>query len=137
MKARGLTTSALISAAALLGLTGTALAAAPPDKPAAAPARSCFFSRDWDSWRAPDDHTIYFRVRMREFYRVDLSAGSPMLTDPANHLVSVMRGTDTVCSPLDLDLKVSDGRITVPLIAKSITKLTPEQVAAIPKKFLP
>ncbi len=128
----------LIAAAALLGLAGAAAAAAPADKPASKTAeRSCFFSRDWESWRSPDDHTIYFRVRLNEFYRVDLSAGSNMLTDPSNHLVSVMRGTSTICGPLDLDLKVSDGYITVPLIATKITKLTPDQVALIPKKYLP
>lgn len=128
----------LIAVAALLGLAGPALAATPPDKPADKTSdRSCFFSRDWDGWRSPDDHTIYFRVRLHDVYRVDLSAGSNMLTDPSNHLVSVMRGTNTVCSPLDLDLKVSDGHISVPLIATKITKLTPEEAAAIPKKFQP
>ncbi len=39
--------------------------------------------------------------------------------------------------PIDLDLKVANDHIVEPLFIKAITKLTPEQVAAIPKKFLP
>jgi hypothetical protein len=54
------------------------------------------------------------------------------------HLVSIQRGVDTVCGPLDLDLRVSDGwGIAMPIMAKSITKLTPEQIAAIPKRDRP
>ena len=48
------------------------------------------------------------------------------------------RGSDTVCDALDLDLSVSDGHgFREFLIATSITKLTPAEVAAIPLKFRP
>ncbi len=122
-----------IAAAAALGLAGTALA----DAPVKVPGAPCFFSRNWDSWRSPDENTIYLRVGLKDVFRVDLSAGSRMLTYSDSHLISHMRGTDSVCSALDLDLKVSDGSIVEPLFVKSITKLTPEQITAIPKKFLP
>ena len=56
----------------------------------------------------------------------------------AVHLVSIVRGSNSICTANDLDLKISDDHgFTQPLIAKSITKLTPEQVAAIPKKYRP
>ncbi|MNY81658.1 hypothetical protein D3C86_2233300 [compost metagenome] len=52
--------------------------------------------------------------------------------------MSIQRGVDTVCGPLDLDLRVSDGfGMAMPIMAKSIVKLTPEQIAAIPKKQRP
>ena len=38
---------------------------------------------------------------------------------------------------IDLDLKVANDHVVEPLFIKAITKLTPEQVAAIPKKYLP
>jgi hypothetical protein len=39
---------------------------------------------------------------------------------------------------MDLDLRVSDGfGFAMPIMAKSITKLSAEQVAAIPKKDRP
>ena len=126
----------LIAAAAALSLAGVAHAAA-PDKPDKNATRNCFRSNDWQSWRGADANTIYLRVHRNDFYRLDLSSGSNMVTDQTNHLVSNVRVSPWICSPLDLDLKISNGHITEPLIVKAITKLTPEQVAAIPKKALP
>ncbi|MGZ3272624.1 MAG: DUF6491 family protein [Caulobacteraceae bacterium] len=124
----------LIAAAAALSLAGAAHAATPAKDKSA---RNCFMTQDWENWRGADANTIYLRVRMHDFYRLDLSNGSNMVTDDTNHLVSQIRGSNWICDPLDLDLKISDGHITVPLFVKSITKLTPEQVAMIPKKVLP
>jgi hypothetical protein len=43
-----------------------------------------------------------------------------------------------VCSALDLQLAVAEpAGIREPLIAKSLVKLTPEQVKAIPPKYRP
>lgn len=104
----------------------------------AKPARQCFYLSDWRGWTAPDKNTLYLKVRGRDVYRVDLAWGSNQLTWPGNHLVSVVRGTDSVCSPIDLDLRVSDGTgFAMPIRAKAITKLTPEQIQAIPKKYQP
>ena len=128
----------LIAAAAALGLAGAAHAAAPAK--AAAPGGAggnCFLSQNWQDWRGADPNTIYFRVNVRDIYRLDLQSGSNMVTDPTNHLISEIRGSSWICSPIDLDLKISDGHIVEPLFVKAITKLTPEQVALIPKKSLP
>ena len=133
MKVRSLLLGGALAAAAFAGVASAATA---PSAPAAT--RSCFFTRNWDSWHAPDKNTIYFKISLHDIYRVDLSAGSDLLTWPDTHLVSKSHGTDSICTPLDLDLSVSDGHGAREfLIAKSITKLTPEQVAAIPKKDLP
>jgi hypothetical protein len=131
-------TLALAAAAAALGLAAAfPVDRALADAPAAKPQRSCFFSRDWSNWRAPNDHTIYLRVNVNDIYQVDLASGSQLLTWPNTHLVNEMRGTDSICSPIDLDLKIVEDGVMEPLFVKSITKLTREQVAAIPKKFLP
>ncbi len=131
-------TPILIAAVAVLGLAGAAHAAADQaDAPAATPRMPCFFSRDWSGWRSPDPKTIYLRVRVNEIYQVDLSFGSSLLTWPDSHLINEVRGTDSVCSPIDLDLKVASDHVVEPLFIRSITKLTPEQAAAIPKKYRP
>lgn len=122
----------LTAAVAALGLAGVAHADAP-----AKPKSSCFFTRNWSGWRSPDGKTIYLRVNVGDVYRIDLSSGASLLTEPDSHLINDVRGTDSVCSPIDLDLKVANNGIVVPLFVKSITKLSPEQVAAIPKKYLP
>ena len=127
----------LIGAALAVGSAGLAQAATPA---AGGPAKTntCFFSRNWDGWRAPDENTLYLRVGVRDIYRVDLSSGSRLLTWPSSHLISRLWGTSSICSPLDLDLSVSDGGgFREFLIAKAITKLSREEVAAIPRKDLP
>jgi hypothetical protein len=126
----------IAAAAASLGLTGVAHAAtAPADAKNAT--RNCFLSRDWQDWRGATPDKIYFRINIHDIYQVDLSGGSNMVTDPSNHLISHQRGSSWICGPLDLDLKISDGHIIEPLFVKALTKLTPEQVALIPKKDLP
>jgi len=91
----------------------------------------------WQDWRGADDNTIYLRVNLKDIYQVDLASGSSLLTWPDSHLVNTVRGVDSVCGPIDLDLRVSQGGFTEPLFVKAITKLTPDQIKAIPKKFLP
>jgi hypothetical protein len=99
----------------------------------------CFFINQWQGWHATDANTVYLRVNLKDIYKLDLSAGSQELTWPGSyHLISVVRGSDSICTPLDLQLAVSDGRgFYQPIIVKTITKLTPDEVAALPKKDLP
>jgi len=105
----------------------------------AAPSAGCFLSANWNGWKSPSPSVIYLRVNARDIYRVDLSTPSTTLSDPDVHLVNVLRGSDWVCTPLDLQLHVVDdfGTFREPLIVKSITRLTPEEAEAIPAKFRP
>ncbi len=126
----------LIAAAIAVGGAGAAAADSQKGGPAAN--LPCFFVNQWQGWSAPSDDVIYLKVNNRDIYRVDLSAGSSMLRSPGVHLVSLVRGSDSVCSAIDLQLYVSDGHgFREPLIARSLTKLTPDEVAAIPPKFRP
>ena len=68
---------------------------------------ACFFSRDFQQWRSPDPNTILIRVGVNRFYRLDLAAPCRTLQFPDAHLVTVFRGSDSVCSPLDWDLRVA------------------------------
>lgn len=128
----GLLTTALLAAAAPAFADSAAKDAAPK------PARSCFSLSDWSGWSAPDKNTLLMRVRNREVYRVDLSHGTSQLTSPGVHIVSIVRGSDQVCRPIDLDLRVSDSMgFAMPIMAKSITRLSAEEVAALPKRDRP
>jgi hypothetical protein len=94
---------------------------------------------NWESWKSPAPDVIFIRVSLNQVYRLDLSAGSPMLQDPDVHLVNKMYGSDWVCTPLDLQLWVSEdlGGMREGLIVKSIRRLTPAEIAAIPPKYRP
>jgi hypothetical protein len=125
--------------APLLG-AAPANAASPPSKPSDPNhPRSCFFVNQWRGWKSPTPDVIYLAVNLHDVYKVQLSTPSPELQWPDVHLISQVRGSDSICDALDLDLTIVDtgGGFREPLIAIGLTKLTPEEVAAIPPKFRP
>lgn len=123
----------LASAGALL-----ALACAPLAAQAKPTARDCFLPGQWSGWSTPSPDVLYMRVNVRDIYRVDLAAKNHALKSAGNYLISQVRGGGAVCSALDLDLAVSEGHgFRTALFPKTLTKLTPEEIAAIPRKDLP
>lgn len=120
-------------AAAFLAAGG---ATAAPDR---APDRACFASIDWKGWSAPGDgDALYLRVGMHDIYRVELTPGTRVHKSGDRFLVNRVRGSSWICSALDLDLTLSDQHgFREPIIARSLRKLTPAEVAAIPRKDLP
>jgi hypothetical protein len=133
---------AIISAGLLLSLAAVTVSAQPADQtpaPSAQPARSCFYVNEFDGWRAPDAKTIYIRTSVSRFYRLDMAQACPSLLWPDTHLIMNVRGPSTICSAVDWDLKVSSGINGIPVgcIVKTMTPLTAEEAAAIPKKFKP
>lgn len=111
-----------------------------PPEPGDATRAPCFFVTQWQGWSSPRSDIIFLGVNNRDVYEVGLSGGgSPMLSEPATHLVSIVRGANSVCTSLDLDLKIADNTnaFVEPLIAKSLRKLTPDEVAAIPPRYRP
>ncbi len=81
---------------------------------------------------------LQFALQLEGFCVHVHSGGAALLQDPDARLVNLTQGPDTVCTPLDLQLSVATfAGMREPLIATHLSKLTPEQVAAIPKKYLP
>jgi hypothetical protein len=130
----------LMTAAILAGLLAAALPAmSQPVAPAGKPS-GCFFSPEFQSWKAPDDRTIYLKVRPNRFFRLDLAGECAPLRWPGSHLIMHERGSDTICTAVDWDLQVeesSPGSIPEPCIVKTMTELTPDQAAALPKGARP
>jgi hypothetical protein len=128
-------TAPLAAVAALALTTPIAIAEAPP----AHATQHCFLSADWQNWTAPNPGVIYIRVNSRDIYRLDLSGGFPEIQEPGVHLVNRMAGSEWVCSPLDLQLSIAEdhGGMREAIIVQAITKLTPDEVQAIPPKFRP
>ena len=125
-----LKTALALAAGGMLTLTATAAAAYS--------AGNCFLSIQWRSSSSPSPDVLYLRVNVNDIYKVTLSAGSSQLQNPSTHLASIVRGSSLICSANDLDLKVVDSNgFATPLIAVSLTQLTPDEIAAIPKKYRP
>ena len=101
-------------------------------------AQSCFMQRAWDGqWKvSPDSRSIYVKEN-GVVYRFDLEQPIPMLQ--SSFTVLHTTGTsDAVCRPEDLRLVASDrlGGLQKPIVRK-ITRLTTEEVAALPKNLQP
>ena len=126
------------AAAALIALPAAAATGAEAPR-RSLPAADCFFSRDWTDWSSPSPDVLYLKVRHREVYRVDLlPVGKLSLERPGKYLVSTQRGSSRVCSPVDLDLKLGDhAGFATPLFPTKITRLTRDEVAALPSKVRP
>ena len=122
----------LLAAAALSAGASQALAQDP------APGRQCFRVSQMDGHTVGDPSTLYVGVRNREVFRIDMHgaclAGANM-GDPL--VIETVGGNDLVCRPIDLDLKVAGTIGLSPCIVKSITKLTPPQIASLPPKLRP
>jgi hypothetical protein len=126
----------LLAAAAALFLAAPAFAATSDKAPDST--RNCFLAHQWQSWKALNDKTILVRVNTNDVWRLDLNGGSRMITDQTNHLITHLSQSAWICTALDLaSMQVSDGHITEPLFVRSVTKLTPDEVAALPQKDRP
>jgi hypothetical protein len=121
--------SALFGAGALALMAGAA---------SAGEVRDCFQTRDWRAWSSPDDQTFLLRMSTGDIYRIDLPA--PVRQSGSDHarLSLGERNADKVCGPLDLDINLSAaGGFTLPLSATRISRLSAQDIAALPPTALP
>jgi hypothetical protein len=132
-------TTALLGLTAAAAATVVALTAADAQPATKPPPANCFSSTDWSGWKATkDSKAIYIRVRVNDLYRLDLSGSCPTLQWPNARLITKLRGGSWICSPLDMELKVSDGAGTaMPCIVSKITPLSREDAAALPRHLRP
>ena len=136
--------SLVLSAVAAVGLSAAAHAQTEPGPPPAKPdgktapaaQKSCFFNRDIRGFAAGDDKTLYLRVRTKDVYRLDMKVRCPEL-DWEHKIAVDSRGSAAICSAIDVTVMVKNpiGVTRCPVAA--ITRLTPEEVAALPRKSRP
>jgi hypothetical protein len=100
---------------------------------------SCFYIRDVESWKTtPDTKTLYVGVRGSGVFRLGLRNRCSMLRAPDAYLVTTSIGSDYVCRPIDWQLKVAQRPVgAMACIVNDIAQLTPDEVAALPRKSRP
>jgi len=132
-----------IAVALALGIAALAssIDAAPKTDPAR---RSCFSLHLLEGTRADGDKTIYARVGLNDIYRLDLAFRCTSLANQNGLVLTPAGGRDNICGPLDLDVRARGpgnegigGGGSEPCVIKSITKLTPTEAAALPRKVRP
>ena len=123
---------------AVFALAATQPAAAADKSPAAAgkTRQACFFARDVNSFSAAGDRTVYVRVGVRDVYRLDLFNSCPDID--WNWSIGLQsHGSDWICSPLDATIIARSPIGPQRCEVDKVTKLTPEEVAALPRRARP
>lgn len=129
------TTSTLILAALAAAAIGAAAQAAPVTN--AAGKSDCFYSRNIRGFTAVDRETINLQVGGRnDIVQLKLFAPSTELKW-ANGVALVSHGGSFICSSLDATLVVPGVGGPERFPVTSIRRLTPQEVAALPKKQRP
>ena len=105
---------------------------------AAEPARQCFRVSQMKGHTVADSKTLYVAVGHRDVYRMDMAGAclsGALHGDPL--VIETSGGSDMICRPIDLNLKVADPIGATPCLVSQISRLTPEQAAALPRKLRP
>jgi hypothetical protein len=125
----------MLLAAASLAATSLA-AAAQAAEPAAKTPRSCFFTSQISSFNPVDDRTINIRVGVRDVYQLALIAPCP---DVKWHesLAIQSRGSSSICSGLDAEVITRSPIGPQRCPVQTVRKLSPEEVAALPRRQKP
>ncbi|HLZ83055.1 MAG TPA: hypothetical protein VKQ54_05765 [Caulobacteraceae bacterium] len=121
--------------AALATLTGAASAASAADTNG----RSCFTVNNWHGWSSPSPDVLYLAVNFRDVYKATLAHPVAGLNLMDTVVISDETGLQSICSAVDLHLTMTHrrGGSRQGLIVRSLTRLTPEEIAAIPKRDRP
>ena len=122
-----------VAAGLCLAAPAVALAA---DHPPAKPPRACFLNQNIDSWSAPDRRTVYLKVLLHDYYEIKL-LGDCADIDFNEHIGLESRGSDWICSDLDVTIIAPTPIGPQRCAARSLRKLTPAEVAALPPKDKP
>lgn len=132
------------NAAVLTAAVLTTLALAPDASGQSSPPRSsrprseCFDARFVSSFSAPNDQTVYIKVGTRDVYR--LSLFSPCLNVDWTQAIGLksIAGSDWICRGVEAELIVPNRQLgRQRCLVSDIHKLTPEELAALPRRDRP
>ncbi|HZZ32396.1 MAG TPA: hypothetical protein VFE10_10420 [Phenylobacterium sp.] len=80
-----------------------------------------------------DDHTLYFDYNGTAVYRLTMSDNCLAAMTSSDPIVLRSRGEGLICKPIEWDVSARGAHC----IVSSVTKLTPAEVAALPKGMRP
>jgi hypothetical protein len=124
--------ASLAAAAALSLAPQSAVARSPVEQQQ----RQCFWTRDVNGFAAPDEHILNVRVGVKDVYQFEMFGPCPDI-DWNQSLALVSRGSSSICSGMDAEVitRTPIGPQRCPV--RSVRKLTPAEVAALPPRARP
>ena len=131
-------TAKIILAAALLSLSATAppALAKSPLEPAAKQARQCFWTHQVDNFATNDNKIVNVRVGMKAVYQFEMF-GPCHDVDWSDQIALVSRSGSSICTGLDAEIITRSTLGPQRCQVRNIRKLTPVEIAALPKHAKP
>lgn len=131
-----------LSAALALAIPSAGAATAQPGQSSAgkppAQGQQCFRTSAIDNYTATDDEkTLYIRANGGHYFKVDFADRCIGLAFRDRIVLKTYGASNLICQPIDLDLRINDTGMRAICTATSLRALTPEEVAALPKKLKP
>lgn len=129
--------AAALSTAALAAKPSPLTTPAPPSG-AGLPSGQCFRSSDIRNHTIADRNTLLLAVRNKDTYRVTMNGGclaGAISSDPI--ITRSPPGSSIICKPIDMDIAISRSGFPSQCIVDSIVKMSPDEVAALPRKLKP
>src|SRR5436190_14542719 len=125
-----------LAATALLAMAASApqgAAAQSPLEEGAQPKKQCFWAYQVHGFASSDDRFVQVRVGVKQVYQLEMF-GRCTNVDWAEKIALVSRGGDSrICEGFDADLIAPSPIGPQRCFVRNIHKLTPEQVAALPR----
>lgn len=126
----------LAAAVALAGAAIQPAAARSPIEPNAKPARQCFWANRVNNFASADDRTINVRVGVKDVYQFEMLGRCPDV-DWSNQIAIVSRGTNSICSGMDAEIVAPSPIGPQRCAVRNVRKLTPAEIAALPRRAKP
>ncbi|HEY8573134.1 DUF6491 family protein [Phenylobacterium sp.] len=126
--------AAVLALAAAPQFAGATSPVEPPAK--AKPAKQCFWARNANGFAAPDDRTLNVRVGVREVFQFEMF-GPCHEIDWAHQIALRSRGGSTICTGMDAEVISPSVLGPQRCMVRSVRKLTPAEIAALPKGARP
>lgn len=102
------------------------------------PAGQCIRSSEIRNHTVGDRNTLLIDVQGKGAYRVTMKGACLAGATSSDPIVTRSPpGAPLICKPIDMDVAISIGGFATPCIVDSIVKMSPEEVAALPKKLKP
>jgi hypothetical protein len=97
----------------------------------------CLFTRNINGFNAPNERTVYVRVGVSDVFRLDLMSACSGLTFRQGIGIESTPGDPWICSPIQATVVYRDTGIPQRCPVSAMHKLTPEELAALPKRDQP
>ncbi|MEO8113816.1 MAG: DUF6491 family protein [Phenylobacterium sp.] len=104
--------------------------------PAETPKQQCFYTRNVNNFAAADEHTVNVRVGVKDVYQFEMFGACPDI-DWSQRVALVSRGSSWICSGLDAEIITHTAIGPQRCPVRNIRKLTPVEIAALPKRGKP